>query len=90
MFDTFDFMAFNWCCILGGPYYPTLPYIYYIHHLNSFVSFSLTFIKIITQWGVVFLLLPAKYTQRPALLIDQTEILMRSIANSGTAVIDAV
>ena len=26
MFDTFDFMAFNWCCILGGPYYPTLPY----------------------------------------------------------------
>ena len=29
MFDTFDFMAFNWCCILGGPYYPTLPYTYY-------------------------------------------------------------
>ena len=28
MFDTFDFMAFNWCCILGGPYYPTLPYIW--------------------------------------------------------------
>ena len=26
MFDTFDFMAFNWCGILGGPYYPTLPY----------------------------------------------------------------
>ena len=27
MFDTFDFMAFNWCCILGGPItllYPTL------------------------------------------------------------------
>ena len=27
MFDTFDFMAFNWCCILGGPYYFTLPYV---------------------------------------------------------------
>ena len=26
MFDTFDFMGFNWCCILRGPYYPTLPY----------------------------------------------------------------
>ena len=27
MFDTFNFMAINRCCILGGPYYPTLPYI---------------------------------------------------------------
>ena len=32
MFDTFDFMAFNWCCILGGPYYPTLPYVYVCVH----------------------------------------------------------
>ena len=26
MFNTFNFMAINRCCILGGPYYPTLPY----------------------------------------------------------------
>ena len=25
MFNTFDVMAINHCCILGGPYYPTLP-----------------------------------------------------------------
>ena len=35
MFDTFDFMAFNWCCILGGPYYPTLPYRYSIWLHNT-------------------------------------------------------
>ena len=28
MFNTFNFMAINSCCILGGPYYPTLPYMY--------------------------------------------------------------
>ena len=27
MFNTFNFMAINSCCILGGPYYPTLPYV---------------------------------------------------------------
>ena len=27
MFNTFNFMAINSCCILGGPYYPTLPLI---------------------------------------------------------------
>ena len=26
MFNTFDFMALNGCCILGGPYYPTCKY----------------------------------------------------------------
>ena len=26
MFNTLNFMAINSCCILGGPYYPTLPY----------------------------------------------------------------
>ena len=31
MFNTFNFMAFNWCCILGGPYYPTLPYNKNVH-----------------------------------------------------------
>ena len=34
MFDTFDFMAFNWCCILGGPYYPT----YLIRLIHRYVS----------------------------------------------------
>ena len=35
MFNTFNFMAINHCCILGGPYYPTLPSIlesrYWLH-----------------------------------------------------------
>ena len=26
MFDTFDFMAFNWCCILGVLYYHTFKF----------------------------------------------------------------
>ena len=42
MFDTFDFMAFNWCCILGGPYYPYLPYkINLLYILTSQGSFLL-------------------------------------------------
>ena len=32
MFNTFNFMAINRCCILGGPYYPT--YIQY-HNLRA-------------------------------------------------------
>ena len=39
MFNTFNFMAINRCCILGGPYYPTLPYIHtYIHtYLHTYM-----------------------------------------------------
>ena len=33
MFNTFNFMVINRCCILGGPYYPTLPY--YIWDINT-------------------------------------------------------
>ena len=32
MFNTFNFMAINRCCILGGPYYPTLPLYNFIHY----------------------------------------------------------
>ena len=37
MFDTFDFMAYNWCCILGGPYYPTLPFIAHFYMIISLI-----------------------------------------------------
>ena len=36
MFDTFDFMVFNWYCILGGPYYSTLPYIDLVNIVYTF------------------------------------------------------
>ena len=35
MFATFEFMAFNWCCIFGGPYYPTLPYLFLKFDMRS-------------------------------------------------------
>ena len=35
MFNTFNCMAINRCCILGGPYYPTLPPTLYLSPLEK-------------------------------------------------------
>ena len=40
MFNTFNFMAINSCCILGGPYYPTLPTICYLTDFGFFIAGS--------------------------------------------------
>ena len=44
--------------------------------MNIIVSFSIILVKMIIEWGVASLQLPAKYPQLPALLIGQIQTLI--------------
>ena len=58
--------------------------------MNIIVSFSIIFVKIIIEWGVASLQLPAKYPQLPALLIGQIQTLIMAYRHPCVGVYQSI